>query len=127
MGGMAVKVSFGSFEVSSVKINFAYEGKNIWVNVGDMSDFIAGGKTMGVSGGYLVADAQRRDPSVSKEKAVKLPVITSSGEASEEYQWYYRIDLDLDVFGLHPAKSTLVETEIHQPLMDGLKAELDQQ
>jgi hypothetical protein len=124
---MAVKVKFGNFEVSSVKINFAYEGKNIWVNVGDMSDFIAGGKNMGASGGYLVADAQKRQSAVTEEKAVKLPIISPSGEASKEYQWYYRIDLDLDVFGLHPAKSILVETEIHQPLKDGLKEELDQQ
>ena len=122
-----MKVKFGSFEVSSVKINFAYEGKNIWVNVGDMSDFIAGGKNKGISGGYLVADAERRNPSVTGEKAVKLPVITASGEASKEYQWYYRIDLDLDVFGLQPTKNILVETEIHQPLKDGLREELDQQ
>jgi hypothetical protein len=122
-----VKINFGSFEVSSVKINFAYEGKNIWINIGNMSDFIAGGKNMGASGGYLVADAQKRQSAVTEEKAVKLPIISPSGEASKEYQWYYRIDLDLDVFGLHPAKSILVETEIHQPLKDGLKEELDQQ
>lgn len=82
---------------------------------------------MGIPAGYLVADAERRDPSVTEEKAVKLPVLTSSGEASTEYRWYYRIDLDLDVFGLHPDKSILVETEIHQPLIDALSDVLDQQ
>lgn len=121
-----MKVNFGSFETSSVKINFAYEGKNIWVNVGDMADLIAGGKNMGVSGGYLVAAAQRRHPELTKEKAVKLPYITQSGEPSKEYQWYYRIDLDLGLFALHPAKIVIVETEIHQPLRDGLKNALDQ-
>jgi hypothetical protein len=119
-----MKVSFGSFETSSVKINFAYEGENIWVNVGNMSDLIAGGKNMGVSGGYMVADAQRRYPELTDEKAVKLPYITSSGEPSKEYQWYYRIDLDLGIFGLHPTKIIMVEAEVHQPLMDGLKDEL---
>lgn len=120
-----MKVNFGNFEVSLVKINFAYEGKNIWINVGNMSDFIAGGKNMGVSGGYLVADAQKRNPALTEEKAVKLPIIDQSGEPSKEYQWYYRIDLDLDVFGLHPTKKSLVEIEIHQPLRDGLKNEID--
>ena len=121
-----MKVKFGSFEVFSVKINFAYEGKHIWVNVGNMSDLIAGGTNMGVAGSYLVADAERRYPELTEEKAVKLPVIAPSGEPSKEYQWYYRIDLDLGIFGVHPAKILLVETEIHQPLMDGLQDELDQ-
>ena len=120
-----MKVNFGSFEVSSVTINFAYEHKNIWVNVGDMADLIAGGKNMGISGGYLVADAQRRHPELTEEKALRLPIITQSGVPSKEYQWYYRIDLDLDVFALHPAKIVMVETEIHQPLKDGLKDELE--
>lgn len=122
-----MKVKFGSFEVSSVKINFAYEGKNIWVNVGNMSDLIAGGKNMGVSGGFMVADAQIRYPELTEEKAVKLPVITPSGEPSKDYQWYYRIDLDIGIFGLHPAKIIMVQTEIHEPLMEGLKNELDQE
>jgi hypothetical protein len=120
-----MKVKFGSFEASLVKINFAYEGKNIWVNVGNMSDFIAGGENMGVAGAYLVAEGQKRYPELTQEKAVKLPIITPSGEPSQEYQWYYRIDLDMGIFGLHPAKIILVETEIHQPLRDGLKDELD--
>jgi hypothetical protein len=120
-----MKVKFGSFEVSSVKINFAYEGKNIWVNVGNMSDLIAGGKNMGVSGGFMVADAQIRYPELTEEKAVKLPVITPSGEPSKDYQWYYRIDLDIGIFGLHPAKIIMVQTEIHEPLMEGLKDELE--
>lgn len=119
-----MKVNFGNFEVLAVKINFAYEGKNIWVNVGNMSDLIAGGKDMGVSAGYLVLDAQKRSPELTKEKAVKLPVILASGEPSEEYQWYYRIDLDLSIFGLQPEKKILVETEIHQPLIEGLKGVL---
>lgn len=119
-----MKINFGSFEVSSVRINFAYESENIWINVGNMSDFIAGGNNLGVSGGFMVADAQRRLPSLTKEKAVKLPSITPSGEPTKEYQWFYRIDLDLAIFGLHPDKIVLVETEIHQPLIDGLKGEL---
>lgn len=89
-----------------------------------MSDLIAGGKNMGVSGGYLVADAQKRYPELTEEKAVKLPYITPSGEPSKEYQWYYRIDLDLAIFGLHPEKIEMVEEEIHQPLKDGLQHEL---
>ncbi len=116
-----MKVSFGSFETSGVIINFAYEGENLWVNVGNMSDLIAGGKDMGVSGGYLVADAQKRSPELTKEKAVKLPVILASGKPSDDYQWYYRIDLDLSIFGLQYKKKVLVETEIHQPLIEGLK------
>lgn len=120
-----MKVSFGNFEVSAVKINFAYEGRNIWVNVGNMSDLIAGGKDMGVSAGYLVAEAQKRSPDVTKEKAVKLPIIITSGKPSEKYHWYYRIDLDLSIFGLQQKKRVLVETEIHQPLKEGLKDELN--
>ena len=120
-----MKVNFGNFEALSVKINFAYEGKNIWVNIGNMADLIAGGNNMGVSGGFMVADAQRRYPEITEEKAVKLPYITPAGKPSKEYQWYYRIDLDLDIFGLQPAKIILVETEIHQPLRDGLKDVLD--
>ncbi len=120
-----MKIKFGNFEAFSVTINFAYEGKNIWVNVGNMSALIAGGNNMGVSGAYLVADAQKRYPELTEEKAVRLPVITPSGEPSKEYQWYYRIDLDLAIFGLNPAKVLLVETEVHQPLMEGLKNELD--
>jgi len=119
-----VKVKFGNFETFSVKINFAYEGKNIWVNVGNMADLIAGGKNMGVSGEFLVVDAQKRYPELTEKKAVKLPYINQSGEPSKEYQWYYRVDLDLEVFGLQPAKIVLVETEIHQPLKTGLKDEL---
>lgn len=120
-----MKVNFGSFATSSVKINFAYEGKNIWINVADMSDLIAGGTNMGASGGYLIADAQKRYPALTEEKAVKLPYITPSGEPSKEYQWYYRIDLDLAIFGLHPEKIVLVEEEIHLPLKEGLKDELN--
>ena len=121
-----MKVSFGSFETLAIKINFAYEGKNIWVNVGNMSDLIAGGKGLGVSADYLVADAQKRSPELTREKAVKLPVVLSSGKPSEKYQWYYRIDLDLLIFGLHPEKKSLVETEIHRPLLEGLKNSLGQ-
>ena len=119
-----MKVNFGSFETSSVKINFAYEGKNIWVNVGNMADLIAGGENMGVSGEFLILDAQKRYPELTEKKAVKLPYITKSGEPSKEHQWYYRIDLDLEVFGLQPAKVIIVEVEIHQPLKDALKDEL---
>ncbi|MFW2366896.1 MAG: hypothetical protein ACN4GW_10795 [Desulforhopalus sp.] len=121
-----MKVNLGSFEISSVKINFAYEGKNIWINVGNMSDFIAGGNNLGVSGGFMVADAQRRLPSLTEEKVVKLPCITPSGEQTKEYQWHYRIDLDLAIFGLHPDKIAQVETEIHQHLIEGLKDELEE-
>lgn len=119
-----MKLNFGNFEVNSIQIHFAYEGKNIWINVGNMSDLIAGGHNMGVSGGFMVADAQRRSPQITEEKAVKLPYITKSGAPSEVHQWYYRIDLDLRVFGLQTEKIQLVETEIHQPLMQGLKDEL---
>lgn len=121
-----MKIKFGSFELSSVQINFAYEGANIWVNVDNMFDFIAGGKNMGVSGAYMVAEAQKRDPDLTKEKAVKLPYITSTGEPSKEYEWYYRIDLDLNIFGLQAGKILMVDIDIHQPLKDGLKAELKQ-
>jgi hypothetical protein len=120
-----VKVKFGSFELPPVKINFAYEGENIWINVANMSDFIAGGANMGVSAGFLVEDAAKRYPQLTQKQAVKLPIIQASGEPSEEYQWYYRMDLDLKVFGLHPSKILMVETEIHKPLTDGLQGELE--
>jgi len=119
-----VKVMFGSFELPPVKINFAYEGKNIWINVADMSDFIAGGLHMGVAAGFLVGDAEKRYPELTQKQAVKLPVIKSSGEPSEEHYWYYRIDLDLSIFGLHPSKVLMVETEIHEALKKGLGAEI---
>jgi len=119
-----MKINFGSFEVSGVTVHFAYEEANIWINVTSMSDYIAGGKNMGVSADFLVADAQKRWPGLTREKAVRLPIISASGKPSADYQWYYRIDLDLALFGLHPAKKQLVETEIHQPLLAGLQKEL---
>lgn len=121
-----MKLKFGNFEVGGVKINFAYETKNIWVSVASMSDFIAGGPNMGVSAGFMVADAQRRKPEITQSMAVKLPVITPLGEPSKEHQWYYRIDIDLEVFGLHPDKAVLVTREIHEPLQEGLRDELEQ-
>lgn len=120
-----MKVKFGSFEALTVTIHFAYEGKNIWVSVGNMSELIAGGANMGVSGDFLVADAQKRFPELTEEKAVKMPYINTSGKPSVESHWYYRIDLDLAIFALHPKSTILVETEIHQPLKDALKDELE--
>lgn len=121
-----MNVKFGNFEVGGIKINFAYEGKNIWISVASMSDLIAGGPNMGVSAGFMVTDAQTRKPEITQGLAVKLPVITPLGEPSKEYQWYYRIDIDLEVFGLHPDKVALVTKELHEPLQEGLRDELDQ-
>ncbi len=120
-----MKVHFGSFEALNVTIHFGYEGKNIWVSVGNMSDLIAGGTNMGVSGAFLVADAQKRLPQLTEEKAVKMPYVNQLGEPSAELHWYYRIDLDIDVFGLHPKSCILVETEIHQPLREALRDVLE--
>lgn len=119
-----MKVNFGSFETFKVTIHFGYEGENIWVSVASMSELIAGGENMGVSGDFLVADAQKRFPELTEEKAVRMPYIMKQGEPSAELYWYYRIDLDLDVFGLHAKSRILVETEIHQPLKEALRGQL---
>lgn len=116
-----MKVNFGSFELGAVTIHFAYEGKNIWISVGSISDYIGGGPNMGASAAFLVSEAEKRDPTLTQEKAVKLPLITSSGKPTTEHYWYYRIDLDLKIFGIQAGKILMIETEIHKPLQDGLK------
>lgn len=79
---------------------------------------------MGAAAGFLVKEAEVRDPQLTKEKAVQLPIVTDSGKPSEKYHWYYRIDVDLKIFGFDSGKILMIDTEIHNPLKEGLKNNL---